>query len=129
MAWKTKKQKTVSRSSAEVEYRTMAHLTSQLIWLKRVLADLGVMHTEPMLMFSDSKFAIHIGTNPVFHERTKHIEIDCHFVRDEILSGNIVPSYVPTKTQLVDIFTKALGHKEFEFFIDKLGITNLHAST
>lgn len=73
VSWKTQKQQTVSRSSAEAEYIAMAHLTSQLIWLKRILADLGIQHTEPMLMFSDSKSTIHIGTNPVFHELTKHI--------------------------------------------------------
>ncbi|KAL1198691.1 Retrovirus-related Pol polyprotein from transposon TNT 1-94 [Cardamine amara subsp. amara] len=129
IAWKTIKQQTVSRSSAEAEYRAMADLTSELKWLKRILKDLGVDHVAPMRMFSDSKSAIYIATNPVFHERTKHIEVDCHVVRNEIVSGNIVPSYVSTNIQLADILTKALGCKEFEFFINKLGITDLHAPT
>lgn len=129
VAWKTLKQHTVSRSSAEAEYRAMADLTSELKWVKRILLDLGVEHDKPMLMLSDSKSAIHIATNPVFHERIKHIEVDCHVVRNEILNNNIAPAHVSTKLQLADILTKALGRKEFEFFMTKLGITDLHAPT
>lgn len=117
----------MSRSSAEAEYRAMAHLTAQLIWLQRVLATLGVDHKSQMLMHCDSKAAIHIATNPVFHERTKHIEVYCHFVRDEILKGTIRTTHVSTSIQLADILTKALGRREFEAFRDKLGIRDLHA--
>jgi hypothetical protein len=129
ISWKTKKQHTVSRSSAEAEYRSMATTTCELKWLKGILSNLGVVHDEPMIIHCDSQTAIHIAKNPVFHERTKHIEVDCHFVRNEVVKNNIRPIYVSTTTQLADIFTKALGRTQFEFLLGKLGIRNLHAPT
>lgn len=129
ISWKTKKQHTVSRSSAEAEYRSMATTTCELKWLKGLLMSLGVHHTTPMRLYCDSHAALHLAANPVFHERTKHIEVDCHFVRDEIQNDSIIPSYVPTQSQLADIFTKALGGRHFDSFLRKLGIRNLHAPT
>jgi hypothetical protein len=70
----------VARSSAEAEYRAMASTTSELIWIKQVLADLKIEHKKPMKIFYDNQAARHIASNPVFHEKTKHIEVDCHFI-------------------------------------------------
>ena len=82
ISWRCKKQGTISRSSAEAEYHSMAMVVSELTWLKSLLASLGVFHDKPMKLYCDNKVALHIAANPVFHERTKHIEIDCHFVRE-----------------------------------------------
>ncbi|CAH9080818.1 unnamed protein product [Cuscuta epithymum] len=122
VSWKTKKQHTVSRSSAEAEYRSMAALTAELKWLKSLLLSLGVKHSQAMPMFCDSKSALYIAQNPVFHKRTKHIEVDCHYVRDALREGLITTHHVSTTDQLADIFTKALGKRQFLFLLHKLGI-------
>ncbi|XP_021734740.1 uncharacterized protein LOC110701391 [Chenopodium quinoa] len=99
ISWKIKKQKTVSTSSSEAEYRCMCATTMELMWLKRLLLSLGVQHPKAIKLFCDSQSALHIAKNSVFHERTKHIEVDCHFVRDAISKGFIDPSYVSTREQ------------------------------
>ncbi|KAK2997579.1 hypothetical protein RJ639_026060 [Escallonia herrerae] len=94
ISWRTKKQPTVSQSSTEAEYRSMAVSTCELTWLKSFLLSLGVRHDRPMRLFCNNQAALHIASNPVFHERTKHIEIDCHYVREQLLAGNISTAHV-----------------------------------
>jgi hypothetical protein len=129
ISWKSKKQKVVSRSSAEAEYRAMAAATYELQWLRYLLNDLHVEHATASTLYCDNKAAIHIAANPVFHERTKHIELDCHVVREKLQSGLIQTVFVPSKDQIADVFTKPLGRDQFLHFKDKLGIINIHAPT
>jgi len=126
ISWKTKKHDVVSRSSAEAEYRAMADTVSELLWLRALLPALGIQCTAPIILHSDSLSAISLAANPVYHARTKHVGRDVHFVRDEIIGGTIATKHVSTTSQLADIMTKALGKREFEEFILKLGICNLH---
>ncbi|KAG7585027.1 GAG-pre-integrase domain [Arabidopsis thaliana x Arabidopsis arenosa] len=126
LSWKTRKQDVVSRSSCEAEYRAMADTVQELLWLRELLPALGIECSAPITLNSDSLSAISLALNPVFHARTKHVGKDVHFIRDEIIRGVIVPKHVHTTSQLADIMTKALGRKEFEEFLVKLGVCNLH---
>ena len=81
------------RSSVEAKYRLMA-TTCELKWLRGLLLSLGVEHSKSMKLYYDSQATLYIAMNPVFHEHTKHIEVDCHFVRDEIQCENIETSYI-----------------------------------
>ncbi|XP_019241434.1 PREDICTED: uncharacterized protein LOC109221403 [Nicotiana attenuata] len=122
VSWKSKKQPSVSLSSAEVEYRSMRRVVAELTWLVRLLDDLSVSPSLPVPLFSDSQAAIHIAKNPVFHERTKHVELDCHFVRQQFQAGLISLSFVPTHSQLADLFTKPLPGPQHRSILGKLGV-------
>ncbi|KAL1191224.1 Retrovirus-related Pol polyprotein from transposon RE2 [Cardamine amara subsp. amara] len=129
ISWKTSKQDNVSMSSCEAEYRALSLTVREVLWLKNLLLDFDIYQTEPIIVHCDNMAAIQLSQNPVFHERTKHIERDCHFIRDEIIRGTVATQHVSSKNQLADILTKALGRKEFEAFKVKLGIYDLYAPT
>ena len=113
ISWKSKKQVVVSRSLAEVEYKSMASTTCEVLWLLYLLKDLHVSYDRPALMYCDNQVALHIVANPVFHERSKHIEADCHIMRNRVLDGAIKTFHVNSRNQLADIFAKALGVDNF----------------
>ena len=128
VSWRTKKQGTVSRSSAEAEYRSMASTCCEVTWLRTILHDLHVRQLAPTRLFCDNQAAIHIANNPVFHERTKHIEIDCHVVREKIQRGVVRTAYIGTKDQPADMFTKPLSTMQFGLLLSKLGVINIHSN-
>ncbi|KAL6214379.1 hypothetical protein ACLB2K_013813 [Fragaria x ananassa] len=125
VTWKNKKQTVIARSSAEEEYRAMASTACELIWLKGLLQDLGFQSTKSMPLHCDNQAAMHIASNPVFHERTKHIEVDCHYIRAQVQSKVIQTIYTRSQDQLADIFTKALPITQFLIILSKLGSINL----
>lgn len=127
VAWKSKKQNVVSRSSAESEYRAMAQSVCEIMWIYQLLTEVKLKITMPAKLWCDNQAALHIASNPVFHERTKHIEIDCHFVREKIQQGLISTGYVKTEDQLGDIFTKAVNGVRVDYLCNKLGMINIYA--
>ncbi|KAK8925796.1 hypothetical protein KSP39_PZI018370 [Platanthera zijinensis] len=128
ITWRSKKQNVVARSSAEAEYRAIAAVVSELTWLESLLRDLGVRLSSPATLFCDSQAAIHIAKNPVFHERTKHIEVDYHFIREKVQAKKIDLEHVPAASQVADILTKALSRPLYYQFLSKLGAYDLYAS-
>ncbi|GAV85387.1 LOW QUALITY PROTEIN: hypothetical protein CFOL_v3_28824, partial [Cephalotus follicularis] len=107
VSWKSKKS-VVSRSSAEAEYRAMANVTGELQWIHMLLTEIGFSVTRPSTLHCDNKSAMHIASNPVFHERTKHIEVDCYYVREKVNRGELKLVHTRSEEQLADIFTKPL---------------------
>ncbi|KAL8145624.1 hypothetical protein AgCh_003680 [Apium graveolens] len=122
ITWKSKKQSTISKSSSEAEYRALACAAAEVTWLVRLLGDFGITDLTPVTLHCDNQSASHIAKNPVFHERTKHIEIDCHFTRDKVLEGLIQLAYLPTNAQLADFLTKSLHSPQFNLLLSKLGL-------
>jgi hypothetical protein len=102
----------------------MAHATSEIVWLRRLLGHLQVEFDSPTILHCDNQAAIHLASNPVFHERTKHIEVDCHFIREFVSKGVISTVHIPTRSQQADIFTKSLGTRQFQELSIKLGSHN-----
>lgn len=127
MTWRSKKQAIMARSIAEAEYRAMANGICELMWLQVLLADLGLLNSGLMRLYCDNKAAISIAHNPVQHDRTKHIEIDRHFIKEKISSGMICMPFVQSEDQLADVFTKALGSKVFHPIVCKLGMRDIYA--
>ena len=129
VTWRSKKQHVVSRSSAEAEFRAMAQGVCEGIWLKRILEELNMEMKTPMKLYCDNKSAISIAHNPVQHDRTKHVEIDRHFIKEKLERGEICTPFVSTTEQLADILTKGLYKTKFEEFLCKLGMIDIFAPT
>lgn len=107
LSWGAKKQATVSRSTAEAEYRALASTTAELMWFMNLLQSIGY-HLPPPKLYCDNISAVTMAKNPVFHHRTKHIEIDVHFVREQVARGDLLLEHVAGPDQIADIFTKPL---------------------
>lgn len=113
ISWRSKKQTVVSCSSTESEYRALADATSKLLWLRWLLSDIGVPQPFAIILYCDNQSVIQIAHNDVFHERTKHIENDCHFVRHHLVSNTLLLRSISTTEQSADIFSKGSSSRHF----------------
>lgn len=112
----------MARSTAEAEYRSLAMATCEVMWVKQLLKELGMKKLGSTPIFCDNQAALAIVANPVHHEKTKHVGIDCHFIRDQALAGTIQPTYVPSSKQIADVLTKVLSVDQHQLLLSKMGV-------
>lgn len=122
----SRKQTAVARSSTESEYRSLSNLAAEVVWVKSLLSKIQLPSSDPAILWRDNLSAGSLVANPIFHARTKHIELDVHFICDKIQAKEMEVRYVPTHDQTADILTKSLSHTCFAFLRDKLGVV-LHS--
>ena len=119
VTWRSKKQTVVTQSSAKAEFRAVAQGICELLQLKMLCEELKVKKSQPMKLYCDN---ISISNNPVHHDRTKHVKVERHFIKEKIEEGTICMVHVPTSEQTADLLTKAPTKPVFEKLVDKLGM-------
>jgi histone deacetylase 1/2 len=122
ISWSARKQATVSRSSTEAEYKSVANATAEIMWVQKLLEELGVKTPKAARLWCDNIGATYLSANPVFHARTKHIEVDYHFVRERVAQKLLSIQYVSTGDQVADGFTKPLPVRQLEVFKNNLNL-------
>ena len=125
VCWQSTKQKVVALSSCEAEYIAAASATTQALWLSRLLGELRGSKADVVELKVDSKSALALAKNPIFHGRSKHIRIKYHFIRDCLEDGSIKADHIPTTDQLADILTKSLGKTKFQEMREKIGLKQI----
>lgn len=123
IAWSSKKQTGVSRSSTEAEYHSLASTTAEVCWVQSLLTELGFKLAQPPVIYCDNIGATYLAANPVFHSRMKHIALDYHFVRHYIQTGQLRVAHVSSMDQLADALTKPLPRSRFESLWNKIGLS------
>jgi hypothetical protein len=120
IVWKSKKQPTVSRSACEAEYVALAEVVSELLWVRMTLTELGIELSTPIALHIDNQAAKKLAQNPVNQDRTKHIDISYHFVRDVIKAGLVDIYYIPSRENVADLLTKATKPSIFRYLAGRL---------
>jgi histone deacetylase 1/2 len=125
ISWSARKQATVSRSSTEAEYKAVANATAEVMWIQTLMKEIGLKCPSTARLWCDNIGAKYLSANPVFHARTKHIEVDYHFVRERVASNLLQIDYIPSGDQVADGFTKALTVKQLEKLKTNLNLSRL----
>ncbi|WMV18503.1 hypothetical protein MTR67_011888 [Solanum verrucosum] len=122
VAWSSKKQHVVSRSTTEAEYRSLADVIQEVLWIKGLISELGVQSQFKPVIWCDNTSTIALASNPVLRSKTKHLELDLHFTREKVVAGQVNVNFVPASQQIVDGFTKPLTGDKFILFRNRLGV-------
>lgn len=123
ISWVSKKQAVVALSTTEAEYVAAAFAAQELLWLRKLLNELGFCQDSATVLFEDNKGAIEVSRNPKFHSRLKHVDVRHHFLRDAVQAGTLSLKYCDTDNQLADIMTKGLSRDRFQKMRDQLGVS------
>ena len=118
----SKKQAVVSRSSTEAEYRSMASVVAELQWLRTLLNELHLPLINVPTIYCDNQSTVMLTSNPILHQRTKHFELDLHFVREKVTQGVIAVHHIPSEEQTADVLTKAVSSSRFPYLRTKLRV-------
>eukprot|EP00253_Pinus_taeda_P016688 PITA_16688 len=124
VSWYSRKQRSVALSSAEAEYMAASLAACEAIWMRKILVGLFGSHLDPTVIYCDNQSCIKLSVNPVFHDRSKHIDIRYHHIRDCVQRRIMLLSYIPTEDQDVDILTKALTRSKFEYHRGRMGVAD-----
>jgi len=124
VSWYSRKQRSVALSSAEVEYMVASLATCKAIWIWKILVRLFRLHLEPTVIYCDNQSCIKLLANPVFHDRSKHIDIKYHHIKDCVQWIIMLLSYIPTEDQGYDILTKALTKRKFEYHRGRIRVAD-----
>nr|GEU40997.1 ribonuclease H-like domain-containing protein [Tanacetum cinerariifolium] len=122
LSWSSKRQPTHSRSIAKAEYHGVANAIAETCWLRNLLRELHTPLSFTTLVYCDNVSVVYLSCNTVQHQRTKHIEIDIHFVRDLVVGGQVRVLHVPSRYQFANIFTNGLPSALFEEFRSSLSV-------
>eukprot|EP00253_Pinus_taeda_P004156 PITA_04156 len=122
VSWFSRKQQSVALSSAEAEYMAVSLASCEAIWLRKMLFGLFGQPLRPSMIYCDNQSCIKLTENPIFHDKSKHIGIRYHFIRDYVQKGAVKLEYISTNEQVADIFTKALPWDKHVYFRDKMGV-------
>jgi hypothetical protein len=125
VAWQSVKQQSIALSSCEAEYMAATTAACQAAWLRRLLGELLNQQEETVMLFIDNQSALQLVRNPVFHERTKHIDLRFHFIRECVEDGKVAVEHIGTTNQLADILTKSLGRIQFQDLHARISIIDI----
>jgi histone deacetylase 1/2 len=125
ISWNAKKQATVSRLSTEAEYKALANATAEIMWIQILLREIGIQSPRVAKLWCDNMGAKYLSANPVFHARTKHIEVDYHFVRERAARKLLDIEHISTRDQIADGFTKPLAARQLELFKGNLNLEKI----
>jgi len=128
ISWSSKKQPALALSSTEAEYKGAAIAACEVVWLQKLLSDLGQSVDAPVIIYCDNISSILLANNPIYHVRTKHIEVHYEFIREKVLAKEIDLIHVSTENQVADIFTKVLGTDKLRKFRKMLGVLEVDLS-